>query len=311
MARKLEVEIVALTAPYTKGLVKAGEQTKLFARTVDESSAHIGRSLAFATGGFVAFSGATEFLGKSIDVAREAGVAQRQLAAQMKASGDSFTQNKDRVEQAGLALEKFGFTSEDSAKALTVLERGTGNITRAISLQGVAANLARAKNLDLADAANVLAKVFGGQETALRRAVPGLDRHAHGLDLIAEAQARLAGQARAGTTEAQRFSATLHDTEVIIGTALLPTLDKALGKFSKWLEQLNRSGKLQKDLHTVTSDTAYAFDHLSKAIGARVHRVQRLPGRGRAAPRRTQRVLLQARLREHLHPVQDRRGRGT
>ena len=41
---------------------ESGEQTKLFARTVDESSKHIGRSLAFATGGFVAFAGATEFL---------------------------------------------------------------------------------------------------------------------------------------------------------------------------------------------------------------------------------------------------------
>ena len=78
-----------------------------------------------------------------------------------------------------------------------MLERGTGNITRAISLQGAAANLARAKNIDLADAANVLAKVFGGQETALRRAVPGLDKHAHGLDLITEAQATARGAGRA------------------------------------------------------------------------------------------------------------------
>ena len=69
MARKLEVEIIASTLGYTKGLTKAGEQTKLFARTVDESSKHIGRSLAFATGGFVAFAGASEFLRSSIDAA--------------------------------------------------------------------------------------------------------------------------------------------------------------------------------------------------------------------------------------------------
>ena len=54
---------------------------------------------------------------------------------------------------------------------------------------------------------------------------------------------------------------------MIIGTALLPTLDHALTKFSQWLDQMNRSGKLQKNLHTVTSDTAFAFDHLAKAIG--------------------------------------------
>ena len=272
MARKLEVEIIASTLGYTKGLTKAGEQTKLFARTVDESSKHIGRSLAFATGGFVAFAGASEFLGKSIDAAREAGVAQRQLGAQMKASGESFAQSKDRIEQAGLALERFGFTSEDSAKALTVLERGTGNITRAISLQGTAANLARAKNIDLADAANVLAKVFGGQETALRRAVPGLDKHAHGLDLIAEAQQRLAGQAKAGTTAAEIFSARLHDTEVIIGTALLPALNKLLGSLGDWLEKMNRSGRLQRDVNEAVKDGTAAFhgilDVVKPLVGA-------------------------------------------
>ena len=267
MARKLEVEILANVTGYTKGLAKAGEQTKIFARTVDDTTKHVGRSLALLSGGFVAFSGATEFLSSSVDAARDAGVAQRSLAAQMKASGESFTTSQAAIEKAGLSIERFGFTSEDSAHALTVLERGTGNITRSIQLQGVAANLARAKNIGLADAANVLAKVFGGQETALRRAVPGLDRHAHGLDLIAQAQQRLAGQARAGTTEAERFSATLHDTEVIIGTALLPSLDHALTKFSLWLDQLNRSGALQKHLETVTSDTAVAFHGLAKEIG--------------------------------------------
>jgi hypothetical protein len=285
VARKLEVELIAHIVPYTRGLVKAAEQTKLFARTVDDSSKHIGRSLAFATGGFVAFAGATEFLRSSIDAARDAGVSQRSLAAQMKASGESFTASQGRIEKAGLALEKFGFTSEDSAKALTVLERGSGSITRAISLQGAAADLARAKNLDLADAANVLAKVFGGQETALRRAVPGLDKHAHGLDLIAQAQQRLAGQAKAGTTEAERFHATLHDTEVIIGTALLPTLNKFLESIGKWLQKMNESGRLQKDVNEAVKigtglfdDAKTALDGLNKITGSTKHTLELLFG---------------------------------
>jgi hypothetical protein len=285
VARKLEVEIIASVLGYTKGLTKAAEQTRLFARTVDDSSKHIGRSLAFATGGFVAFAGATEFLRSSIDAARDAGVSQRSLAAQMKASGESFTASQGRIEKAGLALEKFGFTSEDSAKALTVLERGSGSITRAISLQGAAADLARAKNLDLADAANVLAKVFGGQETALRRAVPGLDKHAHGLDLIAQAQQRLAGQAKAGTTEAERFHATLHDTEVIIGTALLPTLNKFLESVGKWLQKMNESGRLQKDVNEAVKigtglfdDAKTALDGLNKITGSTKHTLELLFG---------------------------------
>ena len=268
MARKLEVEILATTLGYTRSLTKAAEQTKTFARTVDDSSKHIGRSLAFATGGFVAFAGASEFLRTSIDAARDAGVAQRQLGAQMKASGQSFQASKGAIDKAGLSLERFGFTSEDSAKALTVLERGTGSITRSIELQGVAANLARAKNIGLSDAATVLAKVFGGQETALRRAVPGLEKHAHGLDLIREAQQKLAGQAAAGTTVAERFSATLHDTEVIVGNALLPTLDKLLTSLGNWLTKMNESGRLQRDMNTAVKDGTQLFEALVPWVDA-------------------------------------------
>ena len=266
MARKLEVEILANVTGYTKGLVKAGEQTKAFAGTVDESTKHIGRSLALMTGGFVAFAGATEFLSASVNAARTAGVAQRQLAAQMKASGQSFTDSQAAIDKAGLSLEKFGFTSVDSAQALTVLERGTGKISEAIRLQGVAADLARAKNIGLSDAANVLAKVFGGQETALRRAVPGLDKQAHGLDLITEAQQRLAGQAAAGTTVAERFSATLHDTEIIIGNALLPTINHLLTSLGNWLTKMNESGKLQKDVNSAVQTGTALFQGLEAIV---------------------------------------------
>ena len=272
MARKLVVELIADPKAYTAGLQTAAKQTKVFGAETEAMTAKVGasvkglgRSLALATGGFVAFEGVSRFLEDSVNAARDAGVAQRSLAAQIKASGDSFAGNQAAVQKAELSLEKYGFTSEDSAKALTVLERGTGNITRAISLQGVAANLARAKNIDLASAANVLAKVFGGQETALRRAVPGLDKNAHGLQLIADAQQRLAGQAKAGTTEAERFHAILHNTEVIVGTALLPTLNKYLGELGKWLDKMNRSGQLQKDVNSAVKTAAGLFQDL-KAI---------------------------------------------
>jgi hypothetical protein len=300
VARKLVVELIADPRGYTAGLQTAAKQTKVFGAEMDKATRGIlsgtgalhglGRSLAFASGGFLAFEGVSRFLEDSVSAARDAGVAQRSLAAQVKAAGDSFAGNQAAITKAELSLEKFGFTSEDSAQALTVLERGTGNITKAIGLQSTAADLARAKNIDLASAANVLAKVFGGQETALRRAVPGLDKNAHGLDLIREAQQRLAGQAKAGTTEAERFHATLHDTEVIIGTALLPTLNKFLTSLGDWLQKMNESGRLQKDVNevvktgtgifegvlAVVKPLATAFQDLGKAVGGTKNEVKLL-----------------------------------
>jgi hypothetical protein len=227
-----------------------------------------GRSLAFASGGFVAFEGATRFLSESIDAAREAAVAQRSLAAQMRAAGQSFDANRDRIEKVALSYGKFGFQNDEVIQSLTVLERGTGSINKAISLQGLTADIARAKNLGLASAAGVVAKVFGGQETALRRAVPGLEKNAHGWDLIRLAQAKMAGQAAANATVAERFAATLHDTEEIVGTALLPTLNKYLTSLSQWLDKMNRSGELQRDVEKASHALSEAIGVLKDAMDA-------------------------------------------
>ena len=173
---------------------------------------------------------------------------------------------------------------------MTVLERATGNINQAIGLQGVTADLAAAKNIDLSSAAAVVGKVFGGQETALRRAVPGLSKHAHGLDLIRLASQKLAGQAAANTTASQRFAATLHDTQVTIGTLLLPSLDKLLGKLTKVGEKLNKFSDESKKPGTDANKQVSNIRALGSAFGFLAGKVDKaagsLGGWTRFAPRR-------------------------
>jgi hypothetical protein len=277
MSKKVIVEVVADVAKYERGLRRAAGDTHKFEREVSRMSrgaaagsgifSGLGKSIAFASGGFLAFASGTEFLRKSVDAAREAQVAQRSLAAQMKAAGESFTDNKDRIEQVAHSYARFGFQNDEVIASLTVLERATGSINKAIALQGLTADLARAKNLDLAAAAAVVGKVFGGQETALRRAVPGLSKTAHGLDLIREAQRKLAGQAAANTTETEKFGAALHDTEEVIGAALLPALDQLLGKATKWLQNTKNQKQLTKDLTGITEGLVTAVEDLAGAYG--------------------------------------------
>jgi hypothetical protein len=277
VARKLIVEIIGDASSLERTFKGASVASQKFSHELSATvrgsvSATgvfkgLGRSLAFAGGGYIAAASVTEFIKSSVDAARDAGVAQRSLAAQMKASGQSFATSREAIDKASTSLAKFGFTSEDSEKALTVLERGTGSITRSIGLQGIAANLARAKNIKLSDAANVLAKVFGHQETALRRAVPGLPKYAHGMDLIRLAGQKLQGQAKANTTVAERFAATLHNTEVIIGTALLPVLNRGLTKLGDWLDKMNRTGRLQKDVNAIIKTATGLFGALKTALG--------------------------------------------
>jgi hypothetical protein len=101
MARKLIVEIVGDASSLQKSYATATRSTKAFEREISHATRGalagsgafrtFGRSIAFASGGFLAFASGDVFLSDSIDAAREAVVAQRSLAAQMKASGESFT----------------------------------------------------------------------------------------------------------------------------------------------------------------------------------------------------------------------------
>jgi hypothetical protein len=288
MARRIGVELVLDDAAYLRGLKRSAAGTTKFTKEVERAGRgaaagsglfrNMGRSIAFASGSFLGFATATEFLRSSIDAARDAAVSQRALAAQMKASGQSFTANQARIEEVTRSYSKFGFQNDEVVKSLTVLERGTGSINKAISLQGLTADLARAKNIQLADAANTVAKVFGGQETALRRAVPGLEKNAHGMDLIREAQQRLAGQAAANTTASERFAATLHDTQEIIGTALLPSLNKILNQLSRWMADSQNQAKIQKGANAAASAGAIAFSNLATGVGLAADAYEKLNG---------------------------------
>jgi len=268
MPRTIAVDIVTDTSQLTRGFTKATRETQKFSRQVEHGFARVRSSIAFASTALIGGTGLVYAFEKVIGAATDAAVANRSLEAQMKANRESFKANQAVIDRAETSLNKFGFTSEESTKALTVLDRATGDIRKAMYLQGGVADLARAKNIDLADAAATVGKVFGGQETALRRAVPGLSKNAHGIDLIREAFQKLHGQAKAATTPQQRFYATLHQTEVLLGTALLPHFNTLLTNFSSWLDKVNHSKKAQEDLATVTEDIATAFSDLAAAIGA-------------------------------------------
>lgn len=257
---------------------RAGRSARLMEREVAHASRGalagsglmhgFGRSIAFASAGFIAFEGAANFIRGSVDATREAVVAQRALTAQMDVSGESFAQNREEIEKVATGYAKFGFDNDEVIKSLTILDRATGSVTKALSLQAGVADIARARGTTLGQAALVVAKVFGGQETALRRAVPGLAKHAHGAELIAQAYAKMRGQAAANTTAAEQFSAALHDTEEILGQALLPTLNQFLMGLTTWLQRMNETGKTQKFVDQVSRALAAAFKVLHGAMKA-------------------------------------------
>lgn len=209
----------------------------------------LGRSIAFASGGFLAFATAGQFIRTSIDAAKEAAVVQAQLAAQFKASGIALQPYQKQIDETTNRLSALaGFENDELKAGFTTVFRTTRDVSKSLRDLATVADLARAKHLALSQAALIVAKTEAGNTTLLRRQGFQISKNATAEEALAQLRRVVAGQARAGTTAQERFGAVLHETEQIIGKALLPTLTKYLERGTVWLQQMNESGKLQRDV---------------------------------------------------------------
>jgi hypothetical protein len=247
-------------------------------------SGELRRAALLGSVGFIGAYGLVSALEKSVKAATDAEATQRQLGAQLKASGLSLADYRDQIDKTTLRLSSLaGFTADDLTKAFTTIVRGSGNVSTALRDTALAADIARGRNVSLETASVAVGKAAAGSTTALRRLGIELPKGATGAEAIAIAMQKFAGQAQAGATAGERFSATLHDTEVIIGEQLLPIVNRYLIAGTHWLQQMNESGKLQRDVgravhdfSTVVHDGTAIIHAIDKATGSFEHTLELL-----------------------------------
>lgn len=285
LARDAQARLAASFGSVTHEAARGGLAARGLSRDLEAASRgalagsglfrSFGRSLAFASGGFLAFGGAAGFIRKSIDAAKEAQVAQKQLAQQLANNGQSFAAYRGEIDHTVLRISALaGIENDELLGGLTTILRTTPNVNKALRDLGTAADLARAKHISLAAAATIIAKTEAGNTTLLRRQGIQIAKNATAEEALATLRRAVAGQARSGTTEQERFGAVLHDTEEIIGTGILPTLNKYLASGTKWLQQMNESGKLQKDV----ANAAHDFETAVSDVAGVVKTADRLTG---------------------------------
>lgn len=121
-------------------------------------------------GGLVAGTAAVGAFGVSaVKAALKGEQAHAQLAQAIKNSGRSYQQFAPQIENATQQLANFGFENDDVENALSTLIQGSGNTSKSIANIGLAANIAKARHLDLASAAQLVTKVMSGNTTVLKR----------------------------------------------------------------------------------------------------------------------------------------------
>jgi hypothetical protein len=176
---------IGLTATQTGQKVEQANQ-KASRSSQDWSRAASG--LGLALGGVTLL--ATRF-------AQESEVSQQRLQASIEATGASYDDYADAVDNAARSALNLAFDDEEALDALNALTQGTGDASRALEDLALVEDIARARGIDLAAAAKIVIAAEQGRVGSLKRLGIAIDENATREEALAALQTKFAGQAEA------------------------------------------------------------------------------------------------------------------
>lgn len=221
----LTVEIRGDGKDLDSELDKSGGSVKGFGATIGGSALKLA---AFAGGVGIAANLIADMTTAAADDAAE----QARLTSAIAAAGAATADSNAIVDEAIAKGQDRAFTDSQTRDALQSLVTSTGDLTTATGLLSSAQDIARFANVDLATAADAVAKANAGQDGALRKLLPGLAKGATATDTLANATKAASGQADAYADSAAGMQARAGDafselTETI-GSVFLPVLEEIL-----------------------------------------------------------------------------------
>ncbi len=263
-ADKLEREVKRAD----NSLDKLGKQTRL---TASITSKGFSGMRAAATGATAAIAGVALAAKRVSAASIEAEAATSKVRKSLENSGISWDEHGERIDRTIQKHSQLtGIDDEDLAEAFANMVRTTGNLTEAFELNALAADISRTKGIGLAQAQSLLARVYNGSFTGVKRLGIAIEpvtvaqdklkastaqatdeqvRAAKQADKVATRQAALAalqkafgGQAEAyGKTTAgalDRAGVAVENLEESIGDALAPTIEKGANTVAKFVNEM-------------------------------------------------------------------------
>lgn len=238
-----------------------------------------------------AIGAVTDLLGDAISSAQEEETSLARLDQALANNVDGWNGNRAAIDEAIDGRMKLGFADESLRDSLGKLVVRTHDSTEALDLQRIAMDLARAKQMDLAAATDLVGKAYSGQVGALRRAGIAIDSNATATEALAALQETYGGTAQrfADTTEGAMLRANIAIDEAVesLGIALLPVMENvanamtaAIGQVdafaTHWhnFERLVQPGvaEIQDAFVAMSAETGYSLAQLDagfKFVGGR------------------------------------------
>lgn len=218
--------------------------------------------------------------GLSLEMADTFEKANARLEGAIANTGGSFEEYKKQIDGANSKLEKYGYTNADTADALATLTNATRSPAKALSEVSLAADIARGRNISLADASLLLAKVNTGNVSLLSRygiatkdatgKVISQQAAVAALTKMYGGDAKRSAETFAGKTLALKTQ--LQDVGAKIGLALIPVIMKLAGVVSnivKWFQEHATVAKILAGIVgtvLVVAIAAYTASMISAAV---------------------------------------------
>lgn len=152
--------------PFHESLHKLGDhltETESRGKKFGTAFADLGRSAALGLGGGLAIAGV-----EAVKLGMGLQESQDKLSVAVKNSGASMDQYKGQLDATRSRMESLGFTYEQTNDALANSVVSTQNVSKSMGTLGLAADLARFRHIDLADATTMVNKALEGQLRPLK-----------------------------------------------------------------------------------------------------------------------------------------------
>jgi hypothetical protein len=242
-AGKVAVSITADPSGLERGLRGAEKDLSRFGDRGSKSLSGL-KTAALGAGAAIT-TGLVYGLKESVEAAVEAEKSQRALEAQLRALNISYKAHGAEIDAVIQKTSKLaGLDDEDLADAFTRLVRASGSVNESLKQMGLVADIARARNLDVAKAGDLVAKVMAGNTSALSRYGIVLKENSTAQEALTELQRRFSGQAEAyGKTAAgaqDRFNVSLENLKETVGQHVLPLVTKLAEKASGFVDQMQK-----------------------------------------------------------------------
>lgn len=217
--------------PFAGALAVVGNQldeTSTKGQSFGSTMSKVGGVELLAAGAGLAFVGTS-----AVHAAENFDTAHARLQQAVANTGQSFVSAAPSVNALDDRFIKLGFEAADTENALSRLTAATHDVGKAQQLMGLAADIARARNVDLTTAVDYLSKAQQGNYTSLLRlGIIGKDavKNLHSMaDVVDYLTGKFGGQAQAyaATFEGKlaALKATANELEVDLGNALIPKIE--------------------------------------------------------------------------------------